>query len=122
MKVYDCILTRRSTRSFLEEMPEEDSLNMIVEAGRHAPSGGNSQSTHFFVIKDAGVLEKLAELVEDGAVDEADDEGTAVQPEDFYGEYHPEPDRDPESGKCIEVCAEMAWWAGIGRITACGGV
>ena len=65
MKVYDCILTRRSTRSFLEEMPEEDSLNMIVEAGRHAPSGGNSQSTHFFVIKDAGVLEKLAELVED---------------------------------------------------------
>ena len=65
MKVYDCILTRRSTRSFLEEMPEEESLKMIVEAGRHAPSGGNSQSTHFFVIKDAGVLEKLTELVED---------------------------------------------------------
>lgn len=58
----DFIKSRRSTRNFKEVMPLEESINQIVEAGRYAPSGGNSQSTHFIVIKNKDVLTKLAEL------------------------------------------------------------
>lgn len=63
MDAYELITGRRSTRRFrtAEPVPEE-MLNTIVEAGRYAPSGGNSQTTHFFVITDPSVLQELAEL------------------------------------------------------------
>lgn len=58
------IKSRRSTRRFKDTVVENDKINMILEAGRYAPSGGNSQSTHFIVIKNSKVLQKLAEIVQ----------------------------------------------------------
>lgn len=58
----DFIKSRRSTRRFKADMPSEDLINQVIEAGRYAPSGGNSQSTHFIVIEKREVLDKLAEL------------------------------------------------------------
>lgn len=43
-------------------MVPENLIEQVVEAGRYAPSGGNSQSTHFIVIENKEVLDKLAEL------------------------------------------------------------
>lgn len=60
-EVLKTIINRRSTRKFLPEIPEN--LNEVIEAGRYAPSGGNSQSCHFIVIKNAEVLNELKELV-----------------------------------------------------------
>ena len=57
------IKSRRSTRKFTPMPIPEDKLNQIVEAGRFAPSGGNCQTTHFIVVKNAKVLAKLKELV-----------------------------------------------------------
>ena len=57
------IKSRRSTRKFTPMPIPEDKLNQIVEAGRFAPSGGNCQTTHFIVVKNAEVLAKLKELV-----------------------------------------------------------
>ena len=57
------IKSRRSTRAFAPRAVEPDKLEQIVEAGRYAPSGGNSQSTHFFVITDKAVLDELAAKV-----------------------------------------------------------
>lgn len=37
-------------------------VEQVVEAGRYAPSGGNSQSTHFIVIENREVLDKLAAM------------------------------------------------------------
>ena len=51
MEVYEAIKTRRSTRIYDKKEVERDKLNQIIEAGRFAPSGGNSQSTHFIVIQ-----------------------------------------------------------------------
>ena len=59
----DFIKSRRSTRKFKEEMIPEQLIHQVVEAGRYAPSGGNSQSTHFIVIQKKQVLDHLAELV-----------------------------------------------------------
>lgn len=64
MNVYDAIITRRSTRRFSDREVESKKLEQIITAGRFAPSGGNSQTTHFFVIKDKAVLNQLAEIAE----------------------------------------------------------
>jgi nitroreductase len=58
------IKSRRSTRRFLKKEVETEILDEIIEAGRYAPSGGNSQTTHFIVLKNQRVLEELAELVQ----------------------------------------------------------
>ena len=63
MEALELIKTRRSTRQFQDRAVERASLDQIIEAGRYAPSGGNSQTTHFFVITDKKVLDELARLV-----------------------------------------------------------
>lgn len=62
METYEAIVTRRSTRKFKDDPIPEETLQRILEAGRHAPSGGNSQTTRFIVIRNRGVLDGLADL------------------------------------------------------------
>lgn len=64
MDTEKAILTRRSTRRFLNKPIEKQIIDKIVEAGRYAPSGGNNQTNHFFVITDQKVLEKLADIAQ----------------------------------------------------------
>ena len=63
MNVKEAILTRRSTRVYSGKDVEQEKLEQIIEAGRHAPSGGNNQTTHLLVIRNKEVLEELARLV-----------------------------------------------------------
>ena len=63
MEALEAIVTRRSTRRYRDEMPDRKLIEKVIEAGRYAPSGSNSQSTHFIVITDKGVLGDLADLV-----------------------------------------------------------
>ena len=64
MDAMEAILTRRSTRKLMPELPARDLIEQVVEAGRRAPSGGNNQTTHFLVITDPGVLTELESLVQ----------------------------------------------------------
>ena len=59
----DFIKSRRSTRKFQERMVPGNLIEMVVEAGRYAPSGGNNQTSHFLVIESREVLDHLANLV-----------------------------------------------------------
>lgn len=63
MDALNAIMTRRSTRLYKEEVPAKELLEEIIEAGRYAPSGSNSQSTHFIVITDGKILGELAGIV-----------------------------------------------------------
>ncbi|MCR5789277.1 MAG: nitroreductase [Lachnospiraceae bacterium] len=65
MEALEAILTRRSTRKYKEEIPEKDLVERIIEAGRYAPSGSNSQTTHFIVFTDKEILTEMAELVKE---------------------------------------------------------
>ena len=65
METFEAILTRRSTRKFSPDVPAKDIISRVLDAGRHAPSGSNSQTTHFIVITDGTVLAELAALVQD---------------------------------------------------------
>ncbi len=65
MNVNDAIVTRRSTRAYRSEPVNEEQLQKVIEAGRMAPSGGNSQKCHFIVITDRKLLGKLAVMVQE---------------------------------------------------------
>ncbi|MDO4177633.1 MAG: nitroreductase family protein [Phascolarctobacterium sp.] len=65
MDALDCIMTRRSNRKFIDKPIEDEKLRALVEAGRQAPCGGNSQSCHFLVITNKEVLAELAKLVQE---------------------------------------------------------
>ena len=63
MDALELIKSRRSTRSYSTAPVEDAMLDSVIDAGRLAPSGGNNQTTHFIVICDRTVLDRLAELV-----------------------------------------------------------
>ena len=64
MEALEAILTRRSTRNYKPDPVEQEKLEKILEAGRQAPSGGNNQTSHFFVIRNRDVLNKLIDMTE----------------------------------------------------------
>ena len=65
MNTYEAIITRRSTRKFKQKKIDNDIIQKIIEAGRYAPSGGNSQTNHFFVIQNPDILSGLVQLAQD---------------------------------------------------------
>ena len=51
----------RSVRSYKPEKISDDSLKLILDAGRCAPSGFNVQPWHFIVVSQPGTLKKFGE-------------------------------------------------------------
>ena len=51
-QLMDAIKTRRTIRQFVDKEVPKDVLDMILEAGRMAPTGANSQGTRYVVLKD----------------------------------------------------------------------
>ena len=65
MDALEAIFTRRSTRKMKSELPPKEIIEKIIEAGRYAPSGSNSQTTHLIVITKKEILDELAGIVQD---------------------------------------------------------
>lgn len=63
MDAMEAILTRRSTRRFRPGLSRE-LLETVINAGRFAPSGGNSQTSHFIVVTNRKIMAKLADIVQ----------------------------------------------------------
>lgn len=59
-EVLDTIKKRRSIRSFTGEQIKESELQVILEAGRYAPSAGNQQLWHFTVIQNQEILAAIS--------------------------------------------------------------
>ena len=64
MEALEALVTRRSTRNYKPDPVEQEKVDKILEAGRQAPSGGNNQTSHFFVIRNREVLDKLIVMTE----------------------------------------------------------
>jgi nitroreductase len=58
----DFIKERRSIRAFQEKQIPEKEIEMILEAGRWAPSASNRQPWKFIVIKNREILKKIARV------------------------------------------------------------
>ena len=65
MDALEAIMTRRSTRAFKKEGIDPEKLEKLIEAGRYAPSGGNTQAVRFIVIQNRDVLRALAEAAQE---------------------------------------------------------
>ena len=65
MNTLECIKTRHSTRKFKADQLSRELIDQVLDAGRRAPSGGNTQLTHFMVITNQDVLKELVTLVQE---------------------------------------------------------
>ena len=93
------ILTRRSTRKFLNRPIPEEELQQIIQAALHAPSGMGRQTWQFTAVKNRGKIQELAAVIR------------KVLDRDGYDMYQPEviiiPSNDRESpfGREDDACA-----------------
>ena len=60
------IKERRSIRAFQSKSVPENEIEMILEAGRWAPSASNRQPWQFIIIKSKEMLEKVAKVARYG--------------------------------------------------------
>jgi nitroreductase len=61
------IQDRRSIRHYTDEPVSEEHLQMILEAGRQAPSGENAQPWRFIVVRDPDTRKKLGAIAGGGS-------------------------------------------------------
>lgn len=61
MDVVKAIRDRRSIRKYKSTPVEAEKVDIILQAGRWAPSASNKQPWHFIVIRDADIRSKLAQ-------------------------------------------------------------
>ncbi|MGQ4912363.1 MAG: nitroreductase family protein [Candidatus Thorarchaeota archaeon] len=60
MDVIKAIRERRSIRKYKPDRVGIEDIDLILNAGRWAPSASNKQPWHFIVVRDAGMRERLA--------------------------------------------------------------
>src|SRR5437870_11691142 len=66
MDTFECIRTRRTTRTCLPQDLPENTMHRILEAGRLTPSARNRQPWHLIAIRDKALLQRLAPLCTTG--------------------------------------------------------
>ncbi|HBN83413.1 MAG TPA: nitroreductase family protein [Clostridiales bacterium] len=59
MVFYETAWKRKSTRSFKQDDIPVGKITRLLDAARSAPSAGNRQPWHFYIIKDRQIKEKL---------------------------------------------------------------
>jgi nitroreductase len=60
MDAYQCLITKRDLRSYIDRTIDEHTLLRILEAGRRAGSSRNRQPWQFVVVTDRELMRKLA--------------------------------------------------------------
>jgi len=71
-----CMLTRRSIRSYTDKQISHENLLTLLEAARFAPSGSSKQSWHFTALQAPKTLTELQEAVHAEALSIVIDEAT----------------------------------------------
>ena len=92
MDALQAIKERRSIRQYSQEPVSEDQLNQILEAGRWAPSRGNSQPWKFIVLNDDQIKKELADTISSGKFLAQAPQGIAVVVDPKVSK-HPEQER-----------------------------
>ena len=62
MDIWQGLKTKRSIRKFTDQPVSDDDARHILDAGRRAPSGYNSQPWRFIVVRDREMLGKLSQI------------------------------------------------------------
>jgi nitroreductase len=108
MDTYDCIRTRRTTRSYLKKDIPDEVIKKILEAGRLAPSAMNLQPWDFVVVKNKETLKKLGSLCSSGRFI-ADASFAICVVTDPSNKWH-----EIDGARAVQNMALCAWNEGIG--------
>ena len=108
MDAFECIRTRRTTRTFLPKDVPPDTVRTILEAGRLAPSARNLQPWHFVVIQEREMLQRLAPLCTSGRFIEHAAMAVAVVT-DPSNNWH-----EIDGARAVQNMEIAAWNAGLG--------
>jgi nitroreductase len=65
MDVFEAVRVRRSIRKYRPEAIADEKLQMIIEAARLAPSGGNRQPWRFILVQGTNRKKTLAQVAND---------------------------------------------------------
>lgn len=87
--VIKTILSRRSVRAYTDKQISREDLDLILEAGRYAPSAHNEQPWHFTVVQDKALQDEMSDKAK-AAMAKADNEWlrtTGLDPQ-FHVTYH----------------------------------
>ncbi len=60
--MYEKIISRRSTKCYKSDMPSEELIDKVINAGLYAANGRNWQSPIIIAVKDKSVRDKLSAL------------------------------------------------------------
>ena len=60
MEAYQCIVTKRDTRAYLDQPIEDDKLRKVLQAGRMAGSSKNTQPVRLVVLRERSRREEVA--------------------------------------------------------------
>jgi nitroreductase len=63
MDLFEAINNRRSIRRYTSDVVDDDKINAVLEAGRWAPSWGNTQCWRFIVVRGGDIKKKLTETL-----------------------------------------------------------
>jgi nitroreductase len=91
MDLFDAIQGRKSIRKFKLTPVSDEDVNRILDAGRFAPSANNSQPWRFVVIRDKGLLKKMADAARemvDRMLPYAEDEKQAQRLAAYKGSFY----------------------------------
>lgn len=108
MEVSRAIETRIEVREYADESVEEATKGRIMEAGRLASSGKNTQHWRFVLVDEPDDLERLARVSPTGGWIAGADFAVVVVTDPTY-EYH-----DLDAGRAITYMQLAAWEAGVG--------
>ncbi len=64
----DAIKSRRSIRKFLRQSVPDETVDVVLDAARWAPSGLNNQPWRFAVVRDPFLKEKMSRLTKYGTI------------------------------------------------------
>lgn len=62
MEAMECLLTRRSVRSYQKRQVPREVLDKVLEAGRYAPSAMGRQSAFYIAVQDAETVAELSRM------------------------------------------------------------
>ncbi|MFH1641471.1 MAG: nitroreductase [Nanoarchaeota archaeon] len=106
----DAIKNRRSIRRFLDKKVESKDIDVILQAGRWAPSGLNNQPWKFQVLKEEKI--KIADLTTSSKIINASSVCIAVFLDKGQGYNR---DKDMQGiGACVQTMLLQAYSIGIG--------
>ncbi|MDD4876123.1 MAG: nitroreductase family protein [Dehalococcoidales bacterium] len=63
MDVLEAIRTRRSIRQYKNTLVDDETIKLVLEAARLAPSWANTQCWRFVVVRDSSIKNQLADML-----------------------------------------------------------